>query len=207
MRATLPVDPTITAPLGSLPPLPSSVSLESRCLSTKGSSAVSGGMARTAQRIKEPCKRSRQRADDEHEAEAHRKQECALGRDAVIGKQRYHRELAQTPAADRDGNERNADHHGEQDGRVRDRQDEALRMPERPDGDDGEGVNETSKAQDHRALRSEQDATGVHGQCRDPTGISPAFKERSDDGDDEETEHASEQQQAVEDEQQLAVSA
>src|SRR5262245_45148158 len=69
----------------------------------------------------------------------------------MIAKQRDHGEFPQSPAADRDRNERHANHHREQHGSIGNRQHEALRAAERPNDHDGERVDETSERQDDRA--------------------------------------------------------
>ena len=89
--------------------------------------------------------RSRQRADSERQPEADREDERVLGRHAVADEKRYHRKLAQPPAADSDRDERYADHHCEQHCCVGQRQHETLRAAERPHDGDGERMDETSQ--------------------------------------------------------------
>src|SRR5215831_20578522 len=73
--------------------------------------------------------------------------QCSFRRHAVTGKDRNHGEFSQSPAADRDRNDHRADHDYEQDHRIGKRQREALRASDQPNDDNGECVDETSKAQ------------------------------------------------------------
>src|SRR5215813_15156082 len=70
--------------------------------------------------------------------------------------ERDYGKLSQSPAADRDWDEYDADHDREQDRRVGKRQREALRPPDRPDDANGECVDETSDAQDRGPIRPEK---------------------------------------------------
>jgi hypothetical protein len=75
--------------------------LASRCWQPPTqSSAALGKAPRGRERIKEPCHRTRQRADREDKSEAHREQQCPSRRNAVIAEERDNGEFAQAPAAD-----------------------------------------------------------------------------------------------------------
>src|SRR5262245_26604958 len=121
--------------------------------------------------------------------------------------ERDYGKLAQTPAADRDWNGHHADHDYEQDHRIGKRQYEALRASERPNDDNRECLDETSNAQDHGPLRSEQDTMDVRGQGCKPAGISPPSKWRNDFWCEQETHRPSGDQRTVHDEYHIAVSA
>src|SRR6266851_955139 len=91
------------------------------------SSTARGRALGGRERKEEPGQRSRQRADRQREAEAHRKQQRSFRRDAMGGEKRDHGDLSQAPAADRDWDDYDADHDSEQDRRVGERQREAQR--------------------------------------------------------------------------------
>src|SRR5262249_9317061 len=118
------------------------------------SSASLGVLPGGREWIQKTDQRSRQRAESQRESEAHREQQCSFWRNAVTAKERNHGELPQTPASDRDRDERHADHDREQYRGVWERQREALCPSDRPNDDNGGGVNETSNDQDYGPLRS-----------------------------------------------------
>src|SRR5262249_59598505 len=158
------------------------------------SSASLGVVPSGREWIQKPDQRSRQRAEHQREAEANREQQCSFWRNAVTGKERNHGELPQTPASDRDRDERHADHDREQDRRVWERQREALCPSDRPNDANGGGVNETSNGQDYGPLRSEENAMDVCGQCCEPPGVSPLSERRNDLWCEQGTKHASQAQ-------------
>src|SRR5262249_43278821 len=167
----------------------------SRLSSTARSDTPSG-----SEWTEEPGQRSGQRANREHEAEAHRKQQRSFRRDAITGKDRNHGEFSQSPAAYRDRNDYHAGHDYEQDHRIGKRQREALRPSYRPNDNNGECVNETSNAQDQGPLRPEKNAMDVCSQCCEPAGIAPPSKWRNDFRRKPETQRASKDERAVHDE-------
>jgi hypothetical protein len=124
----------------------------------------------------------------------------------MSAEERDYGKLAHAPAADRDWDDGDANHDREKDRHVRERQHETLHPSDGPDDAQGECVDETPNAQDHRSLRSENDAVDVRRQCCKPAGISLPGKPRDDFGCKSEAKRASEHQCAVHGEYNFAIS-